>query len=166
MTRTVMRYAEWTIGQDTSEGASPPLYEVECTTCDAKSGVSESAGDAQDWALQHSGRNPSHTGFRGINTTFWRTTMGGDGDAGPAFIGRRDAAPIVRKPDVDGTRPVPIGDVWPDAPIPIDGCLTCERIVYALAGALGAADASASIDARVLLRRHLVEMHGQDPGPI
>lgn len=70
-----MRYASWTIAPDTAEGASPPIYQTECTTCDARSEPTEAAGDAQQWALGHSGRHPSHTGFRGVHTSFWRTDM-------------------------------------------------------------------------------------------
>lgn len=75
MTRSVIRFAMWTIAPDPSEGASPPLYELECTTCPERSAPSEAAADAQQWALEHSGRHPTHTGFRGISTSFWRTSM-------------------------------------------------------------------------------------------
>ena len=80
MTQSVIRFADWTITPDASEGVSPPLFEMECTTCPERSPASEDAGEAQDWALRHSGRHPSHTGFRGISTSFWRTSMQG----GPA----------------------------------------------------------------------------------
>lgn len=75
MTRSVIRYATWTIAPDLSEGASPPIYELECTTCLERSPASEDGAEAQQWALGHSGRQPTHTGFRGIHTSFWRTAM-------------------------------------------------------------------------------------------
>ncbi len=78
MTRAVIRFADWTIALDRSEGASPPLFEMECTTCSERSPATEDSGEAQDWALRHSGRNPSHTGYRGISTSFWRTSMQDD----------------------------------------------------------------------------------------
>jgi hypothetical protein len=77
VTRSVIRHVTWTIATDLSEGASPPLYEMECTTCPERSPAGEVAADAQQWALEHSGRHPTHTGFRGINTSFWRTSMVG-----------------------------------------------------------------------------------------
>lgn len=78
MPRSVIRFADWTIASDRSEGASPPLFEMECTKCPERSPASEDSGEAQDWALKHSGRHPSHTGFRGVNTSFWRTSMKDD----------------------------------------------------------------------------------------
>jgi hypothetical protein len=60
-----MRHVPWTIAQDLSEGASPPLYEMECTTCDESSGAVEDGAGAQQWALEHSGRNPSTPGSAG-----------------------------------------------------------------------------------------------------
>lgn len=78
MTRSVIRHVPWKIEPDASEGASPPLFEMECTTCPERSSASEDAGEVQDWALKHSGRHPSHTSFRGIGTSFWRTSMQDD----------------------------------------------------------------------------------------
>lgn len=85
MTRSIIRLATWLITPDRSEGApQSELYEMECTTCatlDAADGAgsrspaSEDVGDGQKWALQHSGRYPSHTGYREIVTRFWRTRM-------------------------------------------------------------------------------------------
>ncbi|HEY5833458.1 hypothetical protein [Streptomyces sp.] len=80
MIRAVLRFATWTIGPDTAEGApTDPLYEMECTTCGVRSPASETSDDVQDWALGHSGRNLTHTGYRGIGTSFWRTSMVDDG---------------------------------------------------------------------------------------
>lgn len=78
MARSVIRHVTWTITQDVSATAPPPRYEMECTTCTARSAPTEDAGTAQDWALQHSGRHPSHTGYRGVGTSFWRTSMAGE----------------------------------------------------------------------------------------
>ncbi len=75
MTRSVARFVTWKIQRDTAEGA-PPLFELECTTCLERSASGEDAGDAQQWALQHSGRAPSHTGFRGLTTSLWWATTG------------------------------------------------------------------------------------------
>jgi hypothetical protein len=80
-----MRFADWLITPDRAEGApQEPLHEMECTTCatlDAADGAgsrspaSEDVIDAQEWALHHSGRHPTHTGYREIVTRFWRTSM-------------------------------------------------------------------------------------------
>jgi hypothetical protein len=90
-----MRYIKWTISRDTAEGASPQIYEMQCTTCHEQSTASENPDDPHDWALTHSGRNPTHRGYRGIATSFWRTTMPGEDQAPAAFIGRRDGAPTI-----------------------------------------------------------------------
>jgi hypothetical protein len=74
--RTVLRYAQWLISRDTSEGApAEPLHEMQCTTCSERSAASSDVAAAQDWALQHSGRYPSHTGYRETVTRFWRTRL-------------------------------------------------------------------------------------------
>jgi hypothetical protein len=75
VTRSVIRHITWTIAPDPFEGASPSLYEVECTTCPARSPASEEAAEVQQRALEHSGRHPSHTGFRRTHTSFWRPSM-------------------------------------------------------------------------------------------
>jgi hypothetical protein len=85
MTRAVLRYVNWLITRDHAEGApQSELYEMQCTTCatlDAHDGAgsrspaSEDVTDGQKWALQHSGRHPSHTGYREIITRFWRTQI-------------------------------------------------------------------------------------------
>lgn len=66
-----MRLARWTIGADRSEGASPPIREVECTTCPATSEptTDQSAGDI--WAIGHTGET-GHTGYREVVTAFLR----------------------------------------------------------------------------------------------
>ncbi|WP_393057766.1 hypothetical protein [Streptomyces sp. LN549] len=72
--RSVIRNADWTISVDREEGASGPLYEVECTTCTDRSDAEDERGPAEDWALRHAGRNPDHRGYRAIITSFLRVT--------------------------------------------------------------------------------------------
>lgn len=84
-----MRFATWLIAPDRTEGAPPePVHEIECTTCAGlesadpaltRSPATYDIAEAQTWALQHSGRNPTHTGYREIVTRFWRTSMVDDG---------------------------------------------------------------------------------------
>ncbi|MFF2522414.1 DUF7848 domain-containing protein [Streptomyces liangshanensis] len=63
----------WTIGADRSDGASPPIREVECTAChDASEPTTDqSVGDV--WALKHTGAT-GHTGFREVVTAFLQVT--------------------------------------------------------------------------------------------
>ncbi|MFC5718995.1 hypothetical protein ACFP1Z_02210 [Streptomyces gamaensis] len=67
--RSVMRYVDWTLRVDYS--GSEPIYEIECMTCGESSAPVEDPGPPQDWALRHAGKT-AHTGFRGLNTTFFR----------------------------------------------------------------------------------------------
>ncbi|MFD3486278.1 hypothetical protein [Streptomyces sp. NPDC058665] len=70
----VIRLAEWTLGVDTEPGASGPVHEIECTTCGESSDAPEGRTSSEEWALNHTGRNPDHRGYRGITTTFFRVT--------------------------------------------------------------------------------------------
>ncbi|MGA5128814.1 hypothetical protein ACPCTO_03305 [Streptomyces olivoreticuli] len=72
---TVIRFADWTLSPETAPEAPRIIHELECTTCNATSGASETFETLQDWALRHSGRNPSHTGYREIIHRFWRATL-------------------------------------------------------------------------------------------
>ncbi|MHC0433290.1 DUF7848 domain-containing protein [Streptomyces sp. O3] len=72
-TNTVYRFADWTIGRDYTPGASPPIREIECTTCLQRSDPSVSQLPPDRWALTHAGAT-GHTGFREIVTAFLRVT--------------------------------------------------------------------------------------------
>lgn len=85
VTRSVLRYVDWTISPDTSEGAPSIIFEMECTSCStvdapddagSRSPASEDFAEVQAWALRHSGRHPTHRGFREIVHRFWRTHPG------------------------------------------------------------------------------------------
>lgn len=69
--RSVIKLADWTIGPDRSEGASPPIRQVECTTCGWQSQPSVRQLDTDTQSLAHAGRT-SHTGYREITTAFLR----------------------------------------------------------------------------------------------
>jgi hypothetical protein len=71
---TVIRHADWTIALDQTPGASGPVYELECTTCDAASDASEERTSPEDWALRHTGSNPTHRGYRATTTAFFRVS--------------------------------------------------------------------------------------------
>ncbi len=53
-----------------------PLRMV-CSTCDQRSVESEDMAVTQRWALEHSGRHPSHTDYREEITRFWVTELVG-----------------------------------------------------------------------------------------
>ncbi|WP_175409724.1 hypothetical protein [Streptomyces sp. TRM64462] len=72
--RSIIRQAELTIGPAGAGGASPPIREVECTTCHERSKptTDQLAGDV--WAIRHAARHHGHRGFREIVTAFLRVT--------------------------------------------------------------------------------------------
>ncbi|MFH8788888.1 hypothetical protein [Streptomyces roseoverticillatus] len=72
---TVIRFTDWMIGPERAPEAPPVIHELECTTCNAASKATEDFEDARDWAFEHVGRNPSHTGYREIIHRFWRATQ-------------------------------------------------------------------------------------------
>ncbi|MEU7167661.1 hypothetical protein AB0A70_23970 [Streptomyces morookaense] len=74
-THTVIRFARWAIGPEPAPEAPRVVHELECTTCNATSAAAEDFEEARNWAFRHSGRNPSHTGYRETSTRFWRATL-------------------------------------------------------------------------------------------
>lgn len=72
-THTIIRYADWHMAPDQSREAPPPLYQLQCTTCEAESDAAEET--PQDWAFAHVGRNPSHQHYRETITRFYRMTL-------------------------------------------------------------------------------------------
>jgi cytochrome c2 len=69
--RSVIKSAEWTIGADRSDGASPPIREIQCTTCHERSEPSTGQLGPDVWAIAHTGAT-GHDGFREIVTAFLR----------------------------------------------------------------------------------------------
>ncbi|MFH8582962.1 hypothetical protein ACH4GP_01015 [Streptomyces celluloflavus] len=67
--KAIWRFADWVLKLETSN--TPPMYEMECVSCDASSQVSEDPGGPQDWALKHAGRT-RHELFRAVHTCFFR----------------------------------------------------------------------------------------------
>ncbi|MFI9720036.1 hypothetical protein ACIHFE_10310 [Streptomyces sp. NPDC052396] len=72
---TVIRFADWAIGPDSAPESPAILHMLECTTCDAVSLVAEDFEDVRSWAFLHSGRNPSHTGYRETVHRLWRARL-------------------------------------------------------------------------------------------
>ncbi|MFD9486166.1 hypothetical protein ACFWBX_19685 [Streptomyces sp. NPDC059991] len=72
--RSVIRYAEWVLGRDTTPGASGPVYLMECTTCLDASPPADTSDGPEDWAINHTARYHDHGGFRALVTSFARVT--------------------------------------------------------------------------------------------
>ncbi|MFF2185463.1 hypothetical protein [Streptomyces sp. NPDC058155] len=72
--RSVIKFADWTLGTDTEPGASGPVHEIECTTCGEVSDSADERTNPEEWALGHTGRTPEHRGYRAITTSFLRVT--------------------------------------------------------------------------------------------
>jgi hypothetical protein len=89
------RAVVWALVPDPEEGASPPIYELECTTCLDTSAADEDAEVTRGWALDHADRN-GHLGFRGVHTSFWRVLPAVEN--GARLIEQRDAAPVIADP--------------------------------------------------------------------
>lgn len=70
-TSRIIRRAEWSIGPDREEGASPPIRVTECTTCGEASPPSEEQPAGDRWAIAHAG-STAHRGYREIVTVFLR----------------------------------------------------------------------------------------------
>lgn len=69
--RSVIRMADWTIGADRTPGASPPIREVECTSCRERSDADTGQLGPDVWAIGHAGAT-GHTSFREFVTAFLR----------------------------------------------------------------------------------------------
>ncbi|MFC9746853.1 DUF7848 domain-containing protein [Streptomyces niveus] len=87
--RSVIRFADWTLGIDTEPGASGPVHEIECTTCGEVSDSAEERTSPEEWALGHTGRTPEHRGYRAITTSFLRVTPA----PGNPYANQADALP-------------------------------------------------------------------------
>ncbi|MFB7311466.1 hypothetical protein [Streptomyces sp. NPDC056192] len=76
MTRAVLRYVPHAI-RHVEEGGW--IFELFCTApdCEADSGPQDTQEAAQDWALRHTGRNPTHDLFRRVVTDHARVTREG-----------------------------------------------------------------------------------------
>ncbi|WP_456316898.1 DUF7848 domain-containing protein [Streptomyces cavernicola] len=72
-TRAVHRYVGHTIRPAPDGGVTA---EAHCMTheCGASSGPQGDPGDAQDWALRHTGLNPGHDLYRRVYTDHARVT--------------------------------------------------------------------------------------------
>ncbi|SOD62097.1 hypothetical protein SAMN06297387_104267 [Streptomyces zhaozhouensis] len=68
--RSVIKAAEWTLSEETAEGAPRAIFGVTCVTCAAESGfVDNEPHPIEMWALRHTSLHTGHRLFR--LTTEW-----------------------------------------------------------------------------------------------
>ncbi|MFF4407794.1 hypothetical protein [Streptomyces sp. NPDC001404] len=75
MTRSVMRFARWKITSVKVPGNPLVTHELSCAACESSSRPCAEVDTALDWAMGHSGANPSHTGYREIARRHWKTSL-------------------------------------------------------------------------------------------
>ncbi|WP_327325602.1 hypothetical protein OG735_26340 [Streptomyces sp. NBC_01210] len=72
-TRECHAYAEWGFSPDDRPGVPVVIFHIECTSCHERPAEASDDGTPQQtWALDHTGRNPDHQGFKLNTETFWR----------------------------------------------------------------------------------------------
>ncbi|MFJ5972876.1 hypothetical protein [Streptomyces sp. NPDC093060] len=72
---TVIAHKQLTIEPDREPDAATLTHQMECALCGERSGADGHWEPPQTWALNHSGRNPTHLSYREIITRPWRTWM-------------------------------------------------------------------------------------------
>ncbi|WP_406306253.1 hypothetical protein OHA61_34040 [Streptomyces sp. NBC_00885] len=77
MTRSIIRRVDWTCSPEHAPEAPPIVHEFQCTTCEDTGEASEDFETARGWTFAHTGRNPSHTGYRELIHRYWRLTLMG-----------------------------------------------------------------------------------------
>jgi hypothetical protein len=72
-TRAVIKFAEWTLSEETAEGVTRGIFLMECLTCGAVSErVDSESAPVEMWALHHTGRNLAHRQFKLYTEWFLR----------------------------------------------------------------------------------------------
>lgn len=76
MTRAILRHAQWHLGVDTTPSASQqPHCVVQCDTCGECTECPVADREmAEEWALEHTGRHPTHQTYRASQVTSWRVS--------------------------------------------------------------------------------------------
>jgi hypothetical protein len=89
-TRAVIKAAEWTLSEETAEGAPRGIFSVACIACGAESlCVDDDRLPVELWALKHTGLNPTHRQFQPRVLGFWRV----DPAPGNPFAETSEGAP-------------------------------------------------------------------------
>jgi hypothetical protein len=75
VTRSIIKAAEWTLGQETGEGAPGAIFSVVCLSCGGEAQPTDNDRlPVEVWALKHTGLNPDHRQFKATAETFWTVT--------------------------------------------------------------------------------------------
>lgn len=73
--RTIIKAAEWTLSEETAEGAPRPIFSVTCIICGAASGAVDNVSlPVEMWALKHTGLNTTHRQYKLMTEWFWRVS--------------------------------------------------------------------------------------------
>ncbi|MEU8541980.1 hypothetical protein AB0C52_18655 [Streptomyces sp. NPDC048717] len=75
--KTIIKPMLWSLIPDREPDAEPMTHAIRCAVCGDGSEGGGSWEAPQIWALEHSGRNPSHHTYREIVERPWRTIMHG-----------------------------------------------------------------------------------------
>lgn len=73
--RSIIKAADWTLGQETGEGSPEAGFFAVYLACDAESQPTDNDRlPVEIWALRHTGLNPDHRQFKASAETFWSVT--------------------------------------------------------------------------------------------
>ncbi|MGW1491669.1 DUF7848 domain-containing protein [Streptomyces sp. NPDC002402] len=76
--RSIIKAAEWTLGQEASEQAPEAIFAAVCLSCGAQSQLTDNDRlPVEIWALKHTGLNPEHRQFKATAETFWAVRPAG-----------------------------------------------------------------------------------------
>ncbi|WP_437098606.1 DUF7848 domain-containing protein [Streptomyces flavidovirens] len=65
--------AVWRLVPHDEEGVPVAIFEMECMTCNERSGPDDNTGERpQMWTLEHAGTAPGHRLFKLHTETYWR----------------------------------------------------------------------------------------------
>ncbi|WP_456318736.1 DUF7848 domain-containing protein [Actinacidiphila soli] len=71
--RAVIKAAEWTLSEETAEGAPRGIFGVLCIACGVESPcVDDDRLPVEVWAIKHTGLNPMHRQYQPKILGFWR----------------------------------------------------------------------------------------------
>jgi hypothetical protein len=75
VTRSLITAAEWTLGPETAQGAPAGIYSAQCLACGVRARPTDNDPvPVEEWALKHTGLNPTHRQFRATVEGFWRVS--------------------------------------------------------------------------------------------
>ncbi|MFC8871534.1 hypothetical protein ACFUAC_28480 [Streptomyces sp. NPDC057148] len=72
---TVIAFKQWHLVPDREPDAPDVTHRMRCLVCGEESAPEGGWAPPQTWALEHSGKNPSHLTYEEVMTRPWRTWM-------------------------------------------------------------------------------------------